>query len=127
MTSLRTFQTEIEDIHSREMAKQRSQGARQLKEKENKHPQPKKDTHGATEGEPTTRASAPQDENDTEASMREVEEQIMVRRRCRRGSKANFFSLRRPNSWQARRKNMTRLVIPLPPSLPNIMASTSSG
>ncbi|KAL1715862.1 P-loop containing nucleoside triphosphate hydrolase protein [Schizophyllum commune] len=78
MTSLRTFQTEIEDIHSREMAKQRSQGARQLKEKENKHPQPKKDTHGATEGEPITRATAPQDENDTEASMREVEEQIMT-------------------------------------------------
>ena len=126
MTSLRTFQTEIEDIHSREMAKQRSQGARQLKEKENKHPQPKKDTHGATEGEPTTRATAPQDENDTETSMREVEEQIMVRRRCRAGMKADLFP-HRSNSWQARRKTTTRLVIPLPPSLPNIMASTSSG
>ncbi|KAL1673923.1 P-loop containing nucleoside triphosphate hydrolase protein [Schizophyllum commune] len=78
MTSLRTFQTEIEDIHSREMAKQRLQGARQLKEKENKHPQPKKETHGATDGEPATRTAAPQDENDTETSMREVEEQIMA-------------------------------------------------
>jgi hypothetical protein len=37
MTSLRAFQSEIEDIHSREIAKQRAQAAAP-KEKENKSP-----------------------------------------------------------------------------------------
>ncbi|KAL1746557.1 P-loop containing nucleoside triphosphate hydrolase protein [Schizophyllum fasciatum] len=78
MTSLRTFQTEIEDIHSREMAKQRLQGARQLKEKENKHPQPKKETNGAADSEIVSRAAAPQDGDDAETSMREVEGQVMT-------------------------------------------------
>lgn len=72
MTSLRTFQTEIEDIHHRELLKQRAHVTVTEKEKENKNPQSK----GKFKGDPP---DVDNGHGDTvRAGMVEVEEKILV-------------------------------------------------
>lgn len=67
MTTLRTFQTEIEEIHHRELTKQRAQ-VMATEEKENKNPQPK----GKAKIDPD------EDDMNTRAGMVEAEEKILV-------------------------------------------------
>lgn len=71
MTSLRTFQTEIEDIHHRELLKQRVQVTVTEKDKENKNLQSK----GKSRGDPP---DADGDAVIARAGMAEVEEKILV-------------------------------------------------
>lgn len=72
MTSLRTFQTEIDEIHIRETTKQRAQAAAEKeKEKENKNPHPKGKAR-EDESDVSKRTSV------SRAEMLEVEEQIQV-------------------------------------------------
>jgi hypothetical protein len=71
MTSLRTFQTEIEEIHHRELVKQRAQVIVPDKEKENKSPQSK----GKAKKDPL---DLDQDVVSERAGMVEVEERILV-------------------------------------------------
>lgn len=75
MTSLRTFQTEIEEIHTRELTKQRVQtstnGLDKEKEKENKNPISK----GKSRADPVD----PDGIHITDrAEMLEIEEKILV-------------------------------------------------
>jgi len=67
MTSLRTFQTEIDEIHVRELAKQRAYGAVE-REKENKNPLGK-----VNDSDPI------KDGNNVPIGMVEIEEEIQVR------------------------------------------------
>jgi parvulin-like peptidyl-prolyl isomerase len=67
MTTLRTFQTEIEEIHHRELVKQRAQVVT-TEEKENKNPQPKGKAKDDSDN----------DEINTRAGMVEAEEKILV-------------------------------------------------
>jgi hypothetical protein len=71
MTSLRTFQTEIEEIHHRELVKQRVQVTVAEKEKENKSPQSKAKAKGDT-------LDTDKDDISVRAGMVEVEEKILV-------------------------------------------------
>jgi hypothetical protein len=72
MTSLRTFQHEIDEIHTRELAKHRAQAvADREKEKENKIPQPK----GKAKDDGL---DIPTGNNGGRAGMLEIEENIIV-------------------------------------------------
>jgi hypothetical protein len=71
MTSLRTFQTEIDEIHIREVAKQRTHAFQvDEREKENKNPQPK----GKHTKEDSVKVGG--------AGLEEVEEDIQARAIC---------------------------------------------
>lgn len=74
MTTLRTFQNEIEDIHHREISKQRAQALQEKEKEQQKHSKGKakeKDDVPATPAQ-----------NDIAAGRsEEVEERILVRRR----------------------------------------------
>jgi hypothetical protein len=68
MTSLRTFQNEIDEIHTRETTKQRAQAAAE-KEKENKDPHSKgKEVKGES-----------QNDDDAQRGLTEIEDEIQVR------------------------------------------------
>jgi GTP-binding protein 1 len=72
MTSLRTFQHEIDEIHTRELAKQRAQTvADREKEKENKIPKPK----GKAKDDGFDN---PKSDSGGRAGMLDVEENILV-------------------------------------------------
>jgi hypothetical protein len=80
MTSLRTFQNEIDEIHARETTKQRAHAAADKeKEKENKNPQQSKGKEVKVES---------QEEGDAQPGLTELEEEIQVR--------ARLFSLAPP-------------------------------
>lgn len=68
MTSIRTFQSEIEEIRTRELAKQRAQLAGDHREKDSKNPLPK----GRSKGDGDGMGKLEQ------AAMPEVEEEIQV-------------------------------------------------
>jgi hypothetical protein len=86
MTTLRTFQNEIEDIHNRELAKQRAYGAEKVKE--NKNPKNKakdesvaadsvlKSAKGKAKEEDVSEQAAPEPFDNTD--MAEVEDKILV-------------------------------------------------
>jgi hypothetical protein len=87
MTSLRTFQLEIDEIQNREVAKQRTQAlADREKEKENKNPQSKVKSVKEDENDPSRNGEA------ALAEMGEVDEEIQV---------SNFLLLYRvsPIKW----------------------------
>ena len=76
MTSLRSFQNEIEDIHQRELAKQRGQPSMPIdKEKENKNPVDKGKAITKEKDDDHLKASVLE-----RTEMLEVEEKVMVRR-----------------------------------------------
>lgn len=73
MTTLRNFQTEIDDIHHREMSKQRTKASLD-KEKEQKLAKGKaKEDHGPTDVKASSQSNA------GPGRSQEVEERIMVR------------------------------------------------
>ncbi|TFK44701.1 P-loop containing nucleoside triphosphate hydrolase protein [Crucibulum laeve] len=75
MTSLRTFQNEIDEIHNREQAKQRAQALLDKeREKENKHPHPLK---GKTKEDASADPSTTLNANGGRASMQEIEDRIL--------------------------------------------------
>lgn len=73
MTTLRTFQNEIEDIHNRELSKQRAQALADMEKEQ-------KTSKGKAKVEANTTASpVPTGANGTEAAgFQEMEEQISV-------------------------------------------------
>jgi outer membrane protein OmpA-like peptidoglycan-associated protein len=76
MTTLRTFQNEIEDIHNRELSRQRAQALADMEKEQ-------KTSKGKAKVEANTMASpAPTGANGTEAGgFQEMEELILVGRR----------------------------------------------
>jgi len=103
MTSLRTFQTEIEEIHHRELIKQRAQTIAILgKEKENKNPQ----AQGKAKGN-----SSDPDEGDgnvnVAARMVEVEEKIMVLPQLLQDSSIGLIVLARHRYFQTQSLSTT--------------------
>lgn len=72
MTSLRTFQNEIDEIHARELAKQRTNGTME-KEKENKKPAAVKG-----KGKDDTADSLKSDPAASESGIQEIEDKILV-------------------------------------------------
>jgi hypothetical protein len=85
MTTLRTFQNEMHEIHSRELSKQRTQ-LNLDKEKEKETPSPRKHTN--SKGKVKEDLTAPDvqaqstsgGESGQGSQLQEIEEQILVRR-----------------------------------------------
>jgi hypothetical protein len=79
MTSLRIFQTEIEEIHHKELIKQRAQGTTgtisEKKKKEDRSPQSSK---GKEKTRDTPDAESGGSSRDVQSGMVDVEEQILV-------------------------------------------------
>ena len=80
MTSLRTFQTEIEQIHQREVAKQRSHGPAPVTDKEKAST--KNPLSPPAKGKAKEDATTLQTENILRSNVPEAEGKILVRLRC---------------------------------------------